>query len=253
MNCLNHNKNCLSYWFSRIEAAGLPIPETRIVRAEMDLTPLVDGERVEGFDDFLRDLWVAAEAIGYPIFLRTGHTSGKHEWSRTCYVADRKDLGQHVFNLVEHSCIVDFMGLPTDVWAVREMLPTKPVFTAFHDMPICREFRLFVDGVKVICCHPYWPRASLIDGFPLCVVGDSNRELPEDFCEKYERLLRLSSKDKDAISDLASRAGKALGGEWSVDVIDTARGWYITDLALARDSYHWDGCEHAERFRGPST
>ena len=44
------------------------------------------------------------------------------------------------------------------------------------------------------------------------------------------------------LRNLASAAGKAVGGEWSVDILETRRGWYITDMAEAYKSWHWKDC-----------
>ncbi len=242
------DKNCLSYWFPLIEVAGLPVPETRIVRAGMDLTPMLDGQTVKGVSGFLDELAKAADEFGYPVFLRTGHGSGKHDWSRTCYVTAPGQLGQHVYNLVEWSCTVDIAGLPTNVWAVREMLPTTPFFTAFRGMPICREFRVFVDGPEIVCVHPYWPREALVEGFPSRAVhrGQHFRDLPEDFAKLYESLCVLPRYARARVAEMASRAGEYLGGKWSVDLIETERGWYLTDMAEAHRSFHWDGCPHSQ-------
>lgn len=242
------NKTCLSYWFPKIEAAGLPVPKTRIVRTGLDLTPMLEGETVEGVSGFLDELGVAAEVIGYPVFLRTGHGSAKHEWLTTCCVSCPSDSAFHVHNLVEWSFIVD---LPTDVWAVREMLPTKPLFTAFRGMPICREFRVFVDGPEVVCVHPYWPREALLKGFPMCGKGWSGSpllEVPEEFYLLYESLCVLPRHARARVAKMASRAGSTLGGKWSVDLIETERGWYLTDMAEAHRSFHWEGCPEAQRL-----
>lgn len=241
------DKNCLSYWFPPIEAAGIAVPETRIVRTELDLTLLIENglmrgsPRGTGVSDFLGDLRRAADLIGFPVFLRTGHGSGKHHWVNTCYVAEAGCLGDHVHNLVEWSCTVGTFGLPTNVWAVREMLPTSPVFTAFRGMPICREFRVFVDGPEVVCIHPYWPELALLDGFrPL--------EEPDGFNKKYRAMCDLRKEEREEIGLMASVAGKTLGGKWSVDLIETERGWYLTDMAEAHRSYHWEGCPEAKRL-----
>jgi len=248
------DKNCLSYWFPRIQAAGLPVPETRIIRAEIDLTPLMDGESVAGFEGFLEQLRTAAEAIGYPVFLRTGHGSGKHDWLRTCCVGAEADIGQHVFNLVEWSACAGIMGLPTEVWVVRQMLPTKPFFTAFHGMPICREFRLFVENSEVVCCHPYWPRGALVMGFPGNATGrEGSRQLPDNFGQLYEALCALPAVERFVVAAIASRAGEAFGGAWSVDVLETERDWCLIDMAEAHCSFHWDGCPEARRFCRPPT
>jgi len=239
-----------------VQAAGLPVPETLIVWPESDLTPLVDGKGVSGFGRFVKDLSGAAKAIGYPVFLRTGWGSGKHDWLDTCYVTREADLAQHVCNLVEWSACAGVMGLPTDVWAVREMLPTEPFFTAFRGMPICREFRVFVDGPEVVCMHAYWPRGALVEGFPMEPGADRKgtaRGVPDGFDQAYKSLCGLCTAERDDILEIASCAGRAVGGAWSVDVLDTRRGWYLTDMAEASRSFHWDGCPQAGRFCCPAT
>ena len=32
-------------------------------------------------------------------------------------------------------------------------------------------------------------------------------------------------------------------GSWSVDVLETDRGWCVTDMAEAEGSFHWPECE----------
>ena len=166
------SKTCLSYWLPKIETAGLPSPRTIVMdmpsEAFIEIYELVgDGKEPTGkADDFLRRLGEAASDIGFPCFLRTGLTSGKHEWDRTCYLRDLGSVGGHVAALVEYSEIVDFMGLPCDKWAVREFLPTVPVTICpqFRNMPVCREFRVFVGDANVMSWQPYWPMEALEQG-----------------------------------------------------------------------------------------
>lgn len=233
------DKNALSYWFPRLEAAGLPVPRTRIVpmpaAAQEDIFDIFDGNDRSsgGMVEFAKVLANEASAIGFPIFLRTDHTSGKHNWDRTCFVRRPEDLAAHVCAIAEFSECAGPIGLPWDVWVVREMLETIPlgVCPRYGNMPVCREFRFFVEDDAVRCWHPYWPSdalekggASHVDYAFLCAMPDG----PELF-------------------DLASRAGKAVGGAWSVDILETRSGWFVTDMALASDSYHWPVCPMAGR------
>lgn len=237
------NQNALSYWFPKLEAHGLPVPHTRIIAmpeaAQECMWAGMDGkdeppESLEAFRAFCDKIRAAATELGgYPCFLRTDHTSGKHRWRDTCHLASSDDVPQHVFNIIEYSEIHGMFGeLPWSTWAVRELLPVKPFGTCrvYGDLPVCREFRFFVDDGKVLCWHPYWPREALeqggaspsLDYDALCVID------PEDFCH---------------IEMLATKAGKTIGGAWSVDILETARGWHVTDMARASESFHWPGCE----------
>lgn len=56
--------------------------------------------------------------------VRTDHTSGKHSWTDTCFLAAAADIPKHVFNLAEFSELCGFPGLPWKTWVIREMLPT---------------------------------------------------------------------------------------------------------------------------------
>lgn len=229
------DRNCLSFWFPILERAGLPVPRTRVIRVDTDLTPLLDGDMsiLPAVMALHKEIDAGARELGgYPVFLRTGHGSGKHDWRHSCYLGAREEIASHVAALVEWSHLVDLMGFPTDVWAVRELLPTVPFATVFAGMPVCREFRCFVDDGEVAYVHPYWPREALREGSP--------DELPPWV---YEDLCALEPADRQTVTDLAAHAGHVLGGRWSIDVLDTRNGWFITDVAEAERSFHWPDCE----------
>lgn len=235
-----HDRTALSYWFPKLLAAGLPVPRTTIIQmpsdAQEDIWAAFDGEDGTGATKpFFDALAASAAEIGFPCFLRTDHTSGKHDWERTCFVQSAADILQHVYNIAEFS---ECISVPWDVWVVRELLPTIPlgVCLGYGNMPICREFRFFVDDGVVRCWHPYWPLHALEIG---CAPDDLD-------CEALCRM-----DDEPALRALASAAGAAVGGSWSVDLLETRRGWFITDLAEAHKSFHWDGCDKAKAERVP--
>jgi len=262
---VREDKTCLSYWFPKIQAAGLPVPKTRIVSftdydTARGMFRIIDGTELNADAiAFMKRLSDAVDEIGCPCFLRTGQTSGKHSWKETCYLESPKDLLQHVGNLIEFSECADFMGLPWNVWVVRELLPTKPVCTLprYGDMPLCREFRCFVDGDQILCVHPYWPKNAVEEGFPYrhatkehvddvwCI--STRPVLPADFDAIYERVRILGENEREEVIQLATRAGVAVGGRWSVDILDTDSGWYVTDLAEMGRSWHWPECENATK------
>ncbi len=235
------NLNCLSYWYPKLLAADLPVPRTRIVR--IPTKSIIDDRfRALGGDDFndrdntwLDVLMLAAVEIGFPCFLRTGQTSHKHDWERTCYLHQPEDLTSHVLALIEFSECADLLGLPWNVWAVRELLPTTPVAVVYRGMPLCREFRCFVRDDELVCLHPYWPEKAVRDGF-----HDSERM--GDFAAIYRDVTQIEDGERMEVERLARAAGRAVGGSWSVDLLDTINGWYVTDMALADRSWHWPGC-----------
>jgi hypothetical protein len=232
----NADRTALSYWFPKVLAAGLPVPKTNIIQMSDDAHRTIAvhlwGEDADPSPvaAFVETLKATAAGFGLPFFLRTDHTSGKHDWDRACFVADPNELTTHVYTIAEYSELAGLIGMPWRKWVVREMLPTKPVgfCPVYRNMPVCKEFRFFVDGEKIECFHPYWPRHALRQGG--CELSS----------EEYAEL--CDPGDVGELSRIASRAGGAVGGRWSVDLLETERGWFLTDMAEADKSFHWDGC-----------
>lgn len=249
--------SCLTRWLPVLEAAGIPTPKTEVVRAgerwrEL-VSPLWDRPYPDFFENFCFELMKACRKVSPagPWFLRTGQTSAKHFWKQACFVTDPAEIGKHVMALVEFSELADPLGLPYDVFAVREYLPVEPVAVLpnYNDMPLVPERRYFVRGGAVVCSHDYWPTKAIEQGLKRPAKG-------EDFTPLDAQLLALRAAPGDdrlaAFDALALRVAAAFAGDgaWSVDVLATKAGPYVTDMARAEISYHWDGCEHAASFGG---
>jgi hypothetical protein len=226
--------NSLAFWFPRIEAAGLKVPRTEIVETSIDLMDLLDGQTPARWAGFMFDLEAAGDRIGWPAFLRTGHGSGKHEWNRTCFVGSRAVLSQHVSALVEWSACVDMWGLPTNVWAIRELIATAPLFvcSGFGGFPVTREFRFFVRGDKVEHAQPYWPPDAVEEGYPT----------DPEWRDKLAAASKATPVEYGALCCTALAAVEAVGGgHWSVDMLEDAGGdWWLTDMAEGDRSFRWE-------------
>lgn len=213
------------------------------------------GPLVGAIDPFFARIRDAADAIGYPCFLRTGQTSNKHRWKKTCHLACREAVEQHVFELVEFSEMADFIGLDTRVWAIRELLPTEPVcvLPAYGDFPLVPEVRCFIQGGSIICAHPYWPEKAIRMGFPgeaTLADGEFN-VVPANFDEIVAKCHDVG----DGWFVWASHVAEAFKDDdsfddgFSVDLLPTKRGWFVTDMALASRSFHWEGCIYEKLFQ----
>jgi hypothetical protein len=239
-----HQKSCLSYWFPKIEALSdgamtgrLFVPRTVIIRAKRSLIDILDGERAPDdikaeVDRIASEIKTAADGFGYPAFLRTGQGSGKHVWKDTCFIAGPENIGRRVFNLVEWSEMVDFMGLPTNVWVVREFLKGDVAFHAFMgEMPVAREFRVITKDGKVGHIQPYWPGESIED------PADS------DWLTKLEDHYLLDEAAQAHLGELSAEIARAIGDDWSMDwfYVPASKRWYLTDMAPADQSYQWEG------------
>jgi hypothetical protein len=236
----SEDRTSMMFWLPKLVAASLLVPKTKMVLASRDelhdVWRLFDGEAMTGAaQPFFDRLKRGADELGYPCFLRTSYTSGKHDWDNTCFLRDPKRIPRQVFKIIEYAEISSMFAPPHDWWAVREYLPVTPlaVCHGWSNMPVCREFRVFVNDGAVQCWHPYWPLNALEQGGALA---------PD---VAYVQLIEC--KDEAGLLELASMAGAACGGHWSVDVMETARGWFITDMAEGQKSFHWKSCRHAPK------
>jgi hypothetical protein len=256
---LSRDKNCLSHWFPKLMEAALPVPSTIILRTYCDFHPLFDNQVPDGWEQFIDTLLESVKVMGTPCFLRTGQGSGKHQWKDTCYIAnaDRRNLEQHVFNLVEWSECVDFMGLPTDVWVVRQMLDVAPVtiLPRYGNMPLVREARFFVKDGVVLCGHGYWPERAVAEGMVGrkggydAFDGSWKQEgVPVEEVKHFTRLAGLpeqNSRDWNRLWDLARQVAAIFRGYWSVDILfDAAGALWVTDMAVGQQSFHWPDCPY---------
>lgn len=224
--------NDIAYWLPPLQAAGLPVPRTELVHTEVPLFDILDG-MLSGslWEHFIDELQGAATRLGtLPYFLRTGHTSGKHSWVRTCYVAAAGQLRQNVANLIEESALCD---LPVATWAVRELIATAPLFycTGYGGFPVVREFRMFVEDGTVAHVQPYWPPLA-------CELGHPDAA---DWRARLAAASTLADEERARLGRLAMVAGSTLGGYWSVDMLQAADGgWWVTDMADGMRSYAYD-------------
>lgn len=245
----------LDEWYPIVEQL-VDTPKTRIFRTEVDLADLVhavEDQRdpepavTEAASQLAIDIAQSADELGgYPIFLRTGLLSGKHDWKDTCFVPDRGSIPQHVYNIVEVSELAGFMsgGFPTDVWAVREMLPTRPSFHAFRGMPITRERRFFFNHGEVVGHHPYWPP----EAFEVDYIEGEHRADTDDWRTKLDLLNADLPSDIIALTALTLKVAAAIRGAWSLDWLDVPeRGWVLTDMAWAEQSFVWRDYPHAPK------
>lgn len=240
-------QTCITHWYPRLEEAGIPQPRTGWVKLadwctdEMVGWACDGGREPETLEWFLQDLRNQAIMVSPegPWFLRTGVFSGKHDWNRCCHVKNLDKLKFHVRRLFELSQLVSLMGLPCDVWAVREWLPGPCIFKSeqFNGMPVRKEFRGFARAGGVLCLHPYWPMEAL------------EADL-RDAQNRYDRLAemnKLRAPDDMLVANLMSQASMALEGEWSIDVLLSGDRWYVTDCAPGEVSWHWPECGRAGR------
>lgn len=257
-------KNSMLYWFPFIEnLEPLKIPRTILVEVgEPELLDFLLDQHIP--PEWVHKFKVAAREIGYPVFIRTDECSGKHNWKDTCFVPSEDRLLRNIYRLIEDN--EGMMGLHYTALVFREMILTESVFTAFRgEMPVTKERRYFVKDGEVLCSHPYWvpdaiaqwgdpePRddseiEEMFELLPTETVEKLTKRkklLPDNWRELLETVNTSSTKDLEHLLFLAKHVSEHIPGYWSVDFLCDAEGnWWLIDMALGQDSYHWDGCEH---------
>jgi hypothetical protein len=238
----------MSYWFPILKETGVNVPRTLMLNIDdYDKNCVVALRKVFWMEElsemdktslgrFIATMRNFADKAGYPLFLRSGHTSYKHEWLNTCYVPNGDVLAEHIQNIAEHSFMADMdKGWPVNVWALRRMIETEPIFTAFNGFPVTKEFRFFIRDGKVECIHPYWPEEAI----------EGHTEEP-DWQEKLAKMNELSSEDREELIKQSTMIASKFEGWWSLDWLKGKDGkWYAIDMALGESSYHYPNCEHA--------
>ena len=221
-------------WLPKIEAAGLPTPKTLVIPYNhKSITPIFDGEHCPEMDRLVCSVDEAASDFACPVFVRTDLGSAKHSGPKA-YRLDDEPCGRLLFRLLEDQEMKFWMNRDgPQAILVREFLDLEAKFEAFHGLPVTKEFRFFSDGSGVICKHPYWPAGAIEEH-----IDDSR------FPRWREDLEELHALDAD-LSQMAIRAAIVQGGgTWSVDFAQDRTGkWWLIDMATAKDSYHWEGCD----------
>ena len=235
------------HWLPRIIALGLPVPRTHVIALNYQkMYAIFDGWRCSAFTKLIADVDDYCSRRG-PLFVRTDLSSAKHSGPKGYLLDGRNSTGRVLFNLLEDSEMKFFMGPQPQVLLLREFLELEHQFTAFHGLPIAREWRLFADAEKCHCWHQYWPQKAL--------EGHVDEGLGAKWWQ--ELLWKYGSwhPEMDALWGMAVQAARACAEGtpvkcWSVDFArDVSGKWHLIDMATAAHSWHPD-CPKREEVGG---
>lgn len=232
-------QSCMSYWYPILKKIpNIRTPKTFILkgvnRVPNDLFNILDGRKPKHWGRFIELLAHEISKLGKPpVFLRTGHTSNKHSWNKTCYLADMKYLEAHVMELIEFSANAGMLGLPVNVWVVREFLDIGDdnlMLIGYDGMPVLKERRYFIEKGKVVHRQPYWPKDAVRLGIPA----------QEGWEEMLADLNKQSVSEIKLLTTLSEIVGESFPEYWSVDWLNVKDKWYLTDMARGELSYRYE-------------
>lgn len=229
--------SCATIWLPKLIELGMPIPKTEIV--VFDEKDVAETEVALPF--MVEQVRAMAEKIGFPCFIRTGQTSAKHYWKDTCFIQSAEDIKPHMDEIIMFSLCADLMGLPINVWLVREIIPMRFFFKSFNgDMPINRERRFFVRNNKIQCSHPYWPALAFKE----------QENLPVDWQALLETTNKITDEDERFLITNTGIVASAFNEYWSVDWCQKEDGnWVLIDMARGEESFHWPECKYGKEPR----
>ena len=231
------NRNSALLWFPKIKAVGLPVPQTVFVPySHPECLSIFDGGESAEFDRLVIAIREACGEIGYPAFIRSDLTSAKHSGPSAYKITGTDTVIQPLMETIEDNEMK--LWLERDgplAIMVRQFLVLPAPFTAFGGLPISHEWRLFADADQVLCWHPYWPEEALKD------YGDG---LPSDWRDQLA-LMHREPSELPGLKTMAVQAARVCGGGiWSVDFCqDDNDKFWLLDMAVAENSYHWPGCQ----------
>jgi len=233
---MNDNDSML-VWFPKIKDLPIPQPETEIVviKNRNDIVKLCDGD-FSPLEKQWGEIICKARKIGFPLFMRTDHLSGKHSWKNTCFVEKEEDLKTHISSLVEESFCADILGVPVNALVFRKYIEMECKFRAFRDMPVNTEIRFFINDGEILCNHFYW----IDDAFERASRKPPNwKELLREMKDSITGKEFFSLKN-----DCRKVAERFPEGYFSVDFCKGKDGkFYLIDMASGKNSWHPDCVE----------
>lgn len=168
---------------------------------------------------------------GTPNFIRDGHTSAKHDWYNTCFVAPditRDRMVDQVANIIGFN-LIHGIGR-TNYWAIRQYVEPETLGTTAYGMPLAAEYRFFYHNGEITHVQPYW-----------CPENVDTQVTLDQLKSGYELLDQMIEIPKE----IAMRVGRLIATEypsWSIDVMLTKKGdWLFIDAARAEQSFRWSG------------
>jgi len=223
------DKDSMLYWYPKIKHLNIPMPKTEILKIPHEaFRKWVYTGHNKHIKPYIPRIYTTAQRIGYPLFLRTDHASGKHDWKNSCYVPSEKVLIRHLRAVIEFNELADILGLPYKAIIFREFLDLDWKFKAFWgEMPVAKERRYFIKDGKVLCHHPYWIEDAIL------------RPTVQNWKDILKVLNYESKEEIKILSSYAKMVSEVLDGYWSVDFAYGKNGnWYLIDMATGERSWH---------------
>jgi hypothetical protein len=102
------------------------------------------------------------DKYGYPLFLKNGVFSNKHDFKDSCVINENDDLESIADKIANIQYNAEMFGVELSLeMVIRKYLEVKPIFHAFNETPIVEEYRFFVNDGVAEGWQAYWPQDSI--------------------------------------------------------------------------------------------
>ena len=275
---LNNNRNSMGNWLPQLVSACenntfFKIPATRVVKVPLPILQLTRLEYSEinrtTFD--IVNEW-AMRVFGLDInkkyFIKTGTYSSKFDFRNACIrdPNEVKEIGEYLTFIHNQAvmmcsplCQPSIYGVSTtNEWVVREFIgDIEGNPTIYKGLPLHTEYRFFVDcdTKELIGYTPYWEPETMKKRFGGCSDADSVHN-KHDYVVYQAHEKTLMSRYNDNIIKVGMEIKQLiqnlnLEGQWSIDIMQNGKDFWIIDMAIAENSAFYDKCVLPE-LRKPS-
>lgn len=260
---LGMNRNSIGYWFPTLKAAVdnqdfFKVPETKIIKVPLpilQLTRLEYGTLTPATLKIVNDFCMKAFNLDVhkTYFIKTGTYSSKFDFRNAKVIGEKevRELGEYLLFIQNQAVIMagpltqpSIYGVSTtNEWCVREYIEdveNNP--TIYQGLPLHTEYRIFVDfdTNEVIGYSPYWREDVMSHRF----LNQSDSNSPHQI---HDYIIYQAHKDvlearyKSNINTVVENIKHLiphmnLDGQWSIDIMQNGKDFYIIDMALAETS-----------------
>lgn len=258
---LEKNKNSIGYWLPKVAGiSDFKIPDTRIVKVPLSLLQLgrvYDYEAItpttfEVINRFCQKVFDLD--LNGKYFIKNGVFSSKYDFRNAKVTSPSEvfELGQYLFYIHQQACQMasllnnkSIYGAGTTVeWVVREFIESPEKDTIYMGLPLNTEYRIFVDfdTKSILCNNQYWDKEVMNKRFS----ENRNGHDVHDVITYNMASERLEKTYSENIGKVRSMVQKLLDnniemkGQWSIDIMQVGKEFYLIDMALAENSFYYD-------------
>lgn len=258
------NPNSMGHWLPQLVHAAsqrgfFKIPKTTILRVPLPMLQLtrldymsLTRTTLDIVDMFCREIFNLEEDKEY--FIKTGTYSSKFDF-RNAYVHGTKEvreLGEYLLFIHHQACQmasplnnISIYGVSTtNEWVVREFIRDKENNPCIYKgLPLHTEYRAFVDldSKEVLGINPYWDSKIMKQRFGHEEDKDSPHNMHDFiiYSMHEETLMNRYHENESKILkqvELLVNDMEGLSGQWSIDIMQNGKEFWLIDMALAANS-----------------